>query len=160
MDFVKTYGTIIKKYIDSKPEIARKLIQTGLHLELFRTERFAIKDMPKAYKKLNTLAVKSTLFSLEHPNQTAWTNIFTPVEILQCFGLNALSIECLSSFMSGFTCEDFFIDYAEQKGIAPTLCSYHKDFLGAADSGVIPKPVFSTTTSMICDGNINTFRHL
>lgn len=160
MDFVKTYGQIIKKYAGTKPETARKLIQTGLHLELFRTKHFLPKDMPKAYQKLNSLAVKSTLFSFEHPEQTAWTNIFTPVEILQCFGLNALSIECLSSFISGFTCEDFFIDYAEQKGIAPTLCSYHKNFLGTADSGVVPKPIFSTTTSMICDGNINTFRYL
>ena len=160
MNLVKTYGTIIKKYADTNPKTARKLIQTGFHLELFRTRHLATKGMPAAYQKLNTLAVKSTLFALEHPEQTAWTNIFTPVEILQCFGLNSLSIECLSSFMSGFTCEDYFIDHAEQEGIAPTLCSYHKDFIGAADSGVIPKPVFSTTTSMICDGNINTFRHL
>ena len=69
-------------------------------------------------------------------------------------------MECLSSFLSGFTCEDYFIDRAEQKGIASTLCSYHKNFIGAVDSGVIPTAAFGVTTSMICDGNINTFRHI
>ena len=160
MDVVKKYGNYIKKYAATNPTHAQKLITTGLHLEQFRTRHFPAKEMPKAYRALNTLAVGSTLLALEHPEQTVWTNLFTPVEILQCFDLNALSIECLSSFLSGFTCEDFFINYAEQKGIAPTLCSYHKNFIGAVDSGVIPKAAFSVTTSMICDGNINTFRYI
>lgn len=33
-------------------------------------------------------------------------------------------------------------------------------FIGAIDSGIIPPAAFATTTSMICDGNVNTFRHL
>ena len=160
MNAIKTYGNYIKKYAEPHPAVSRKMINIGLHLEQFRTEHFAAKEMPEAYRKLNTLGVKNTLFALEHPDQTVWSNLFAPVEIFQCFGLNALSMECLSSFLSGFTCEDYFIDRAEQKGIASTLCSYHKNFIGAVDSGVIPTAAFGVTTSMICDGNINTFRHL
>lgn len=160
MNIVKTYGNYIKKYAGTRPDVSRKMIDVGLHLEKFRTEHFAPKEMPNAYRKLNTLGVKNTLFALEHPEQTIWSNLFAPVEIFQCFGLNALSMECLSSFLSGFTCEDYFIDQAEQRGIAPTLCSYHKDFIGAVNSGVIPKAAFAVTTSMICDGNINTFRYI
>ena len=160
MNIVKTYGNYIKKYAGTHPAVSRKMIDIGLHLEQFRTEHFAEKTMPKAYQKLNTLGVKNTLHALEYPESTVWCNLFAPVEIFQCFGLSALSMECLSSFLSGFTCEDYFIDRAESRGIASTLCSYHKDFIGAVDSGIILPARLGVTTSMICDGNINTFRHM
>ena len=98
MNAIKTYGNYIKKYAEPHPAVSRKMIDIGLHLEQFRTEHFAAKEMPKAYRKLNTLGVKNTLSALEHPDQTVWSNLFAPVEIFQCFGLNALSMECLSSF--------------------------------------------------------------
>ena len=160
MNIVKTYGNYIKKYAGTHPAVSRKMIDIGLHLEQFRTEHFAEKTMPKAYQKLNTLGVKNTLHALEYPESTVWCNLFAPVEIFQCFGLSALSMECLSSFLSGFTCEDYFIDRAESRGIASTLCSYHKDFIGAVDSGIISPARLGVTTSMICDGNINTFRYV
>lgn len=116
MNIVKTYGNYIKKYAGTHPAVSHKMIDIGLHLEQFRTEHFAEKTMPKAYQKLNTLGVKNTLHALEYPESTVWCNLFAPVEIFQCFGLSALSMECLSSFLSGFTCEDYFIDRAESRG--------------------------------------------
>lgn len=101
MNIVKTYGNYIKKYAGTHPAVSRKMIDIGLHLEQFRTEHFAEKTMPKAYQKLNTLGVKNTLHALEYPESTVWCNLFAPVEIFQCFGLSALSMECLSSFLSG-----------------------------------------------------------
>ncbi len=44
--------------------------------------------------------------------------------------------------------------------IPETLCSYHKTFIGAAESKILPKPRFAVTTTMACDANINTFRHV
>ena len=108
MNIVKTYGNYIKKYAGTHPAVSRKMIDIGLHLEQFRTEHFAEKTMPKAYQKLNTLGVKNTLHALEYPESTVWCNLFAPVEIFQCFGLSALSM-----FLSGFTCEDYFIDRAK-----------------------------------------------
>ena len=131
MNIVKTYGNYIKKYAGTHPAVSRKMIDIGLHLERFRTEHFAEKTMPKAYQKLNTLGVKNTLHALEYPESTVWCNLFAPVEIFQCFGLSA-----------------------------STLCSYHKDFIGAVDSGIISPARLGVTTSMICDGNINTFRYV
>ena len=160
MDAVKTYGNYIKNYADAHPGASLKMIDVGLHLELFRTKHLADKRMPKAYKELNSLAVGSMLHALEHPETTAWTNLFTPVEILQCFGLNCLSVEALSSFISGFTCEDYFINRAEAAGIAPTLCSYHKNFIGGTVSKVLPDAAFAVTTSTVCDANFNTFRFI
>ena len=71
---------------------------------------------------LTHLAMESVLKALDHPEKSCWTNIFAPVEIMQCFGLQCVSMECLSSFMSGFKIEDYLIDYAQNEGIASTLC--------------------------------------
>lgn len=155
---IKTYGNLIKKYAPEHPNASLKMIDIGLHLESFRTKHLADSRIPKAYQELNSLAVDSILHALEHPETTAWTNLFCPVELLQCFGLNCLSAEALSSFLSGFTCEDFFIDHAESAGIASTLCSYHKCFVGGVLSGVLPDAAMAVTTSTVCDANFNTFR--
>lgn len=160
MDIIKKYGTIWKKIAPDHPTAAFRMILFGLFYERTRSRHFADKRLPKAYQYLNTYAVNEVMAALRHPEQSVWANIFSPVEILQCFDLHTLSIECLSSFLSGFTIEDYFLDYAEAEGIAPTLCSYHKNFIGAIDSGLIPKASFALTTSTICDGNVNTFRHL
>lgn len=49
MNAIKTYGNYIKKYAEPHPAVSRKMIDIGLHLEQFRTEHFAAKEMPKAY---------------------------------------------------------------------------------------------------------------
>lgn len=160
MEVIRTYGNIIKKYALEHPVAAFRMIKAGLTLEQFRTKHLADKRMPGAYQYLNTYAVGEVLNALRHPETSVWANIFAPVELLQCFGLHSLSIESLSSFLSGFTIEDYFMDYAENEGLASTLCSYHKNFIGAMDSGIVPPAAFAVTTSTICDGNINTFRYL
>ena len=98
--------------------------------------------------------------ALCQPDSYVWGNIFSPCELIRCFGLKTLSIECLSCYLSGYHLEDYFIDYAQNTGIAPTLCSYHKTFVGAIDSDAVPVPDYAVTTSLSCDGNLNTFRYL
>lgn len=154
------YGNAVRKLIPEKPEKAGVLIRAGLHLESFRCAHFADKRMPKAYRFLNSKAVGVVGDALDHPETYAWTNIFAPTELMQTFGLTCVSMECLASYLSGFWLEDYFIDRAEDEGITSTLCSYHKNFIGAVEAGILPKPVLGVTTSMVCDGNINTFRYL
>ena len=160
MDVIEKYGNIIKKLAPAHQTAALRMIKAGLTLEKFRTKHLADKKIPGAYRYLNHYAVAKVLEALKHPENTAWANIFAPVEILQAFGLNSLSVECLSSFLSGLRMEDYCLDYAENEGMASTLCSYHRTFIGAADAGIVPPAAFSVTTSTICDGNLNTFRHL
>ncbi|SDB29025.1 2-hydroxyacyl-CoA dehydratase subunit D [Eubacterium oxidoreducens] len=160
MDLVKTYGDIIKSAAKKHPRRAFHLINTGLKLETFRTKHLADKRMPLAYQHLNTMGMELSLRALSDPAHCAWTNLFTPVELFQCFDYNCLSIEFLASYMAGFKIEDFFIDKSAELGIANTLCSYHRSFLGAITSEVFKPAGFATTTSMVCDGNIATFRYL
>jgi len=160
MEIIKKYGEKIKESATDHPQKALNMIKLGLDFEKIRLKTVPDKNLPKAYKKLNQMAVKSTLNALQNPQKTIWTNIFGPVEIFQCLGLQSLSLECFSSFISGFQCEDFFMDQAENEGIASTLCSYHKNFIGAVDAGLIGNPAYAVTTSMVCDGNINTFHYI
>ncbi len=160
MGVISTYGNIIKRYAPNHPRAARRMITAGLALNKFRIAHLGDRRTPEAYRYLNVYALGEVREAIRHPQQTVWANLFAPVEILQCFDVHTLSIECMSSFLSGFTIEDYFLDYAEDEGIAPTLCSYHRNFIGAVDSGVIPPAAFAVTTSTICDGNTNTFRLL
>lgn len=160
MNVAKVYGDAVRRKIPDRPERAGELIRTGLHLESFRCAHFADRRMPKAYRFLNSKAVGVVGDALSHPESYAWTNIFAPAELMQTFGLTCVSMECLASYLSGFWLEDCFIDRAEDVGIASTLCSYHKNFIGAVEAGVIPKPALGVTTSMVCDGNVNTFRYM
>mgnify|MGYP000843893578 FL=1 len=160
MNPAEFYGGIIRKKIPKNPKLAGNMIKAGLHLESFRCAHFPEKEMPKAYQYLNYMAVKVVADALENSETYVWTNIFAPAELLQTFGMTCVSMECLASYLSGFYLEDYFIDLAENQGIASTLCSYHKNFIGAASAGILPDPILGVTTSMICDGNINTFRYL
>ncbi len=160
MEIVKNYGKLIVNELDKNPQLSKILIELGLWAQYIKFVYLDDKRIPNGYKKLSDLSLNSVRYCLQHPEQTVLCNIFTPVEILQCFDIKPLSIECIAGFMGGFTIEDTFIDKAEDEGIAPTLCSYHKCFLGLMNYPFFQGSIMSITTSTICDGNINTFRYL
>ncbi|QGU96160.1 2-hydroxyacyl-CoA dehydratase [Clostridium bovifaecis] len=159
MNLVKTYGNLIKKSMNN-PKTALDLFKLGLHLEKLRLSIFSNKSLPTSLQYLNKICVQYVLEPLTHPSSSALVNLFAPTEILHAMGIYPLFVEAFSSFLSGFIIEDYFIDYASNSGLSETLCSYHKAFLGAIQSQLIPKPKFAVTSSMICDANINTFSYI
>lgn len=159
MDLVKDYGNIIKKYIDN-PEKTLKLIKFGLSMEEFRVTKFPDKNAPPSLQYLNQICLNFILEPLRHPESYAWVNLFCPTEILHAFNISPMVVEAFSSFSSGLKCEDCLIDCAEKTGISETLCGYHKAFIGAVSSKVLPKPKFALTSTMVCDANVNTFRYV
>ncbi|MGI6032229.1 MAG: 2-hydroxyacyl-CoA dehydratase subunit D [Coriobacteriales bacterium] len=158
MEVARTYGGFVKRRLETDPAKAASLIRFGLHAESFRTGHLPDKEMPNAYRYLNHMAIAEVTEALEHPESFVWGNIFAPVEIFQALGLSCVSVECMSSYLSGFWIEDSLVDACEAAGFPATLCSYHKAFLGAAVDGILPTPAAAVTTSMICDANFNTFR--
>ena len=48
----------------------------------------------------------------------------------------------------------------EEEGFPETMCSYHRVFLGAALTGILPKPNCMIYTNLACDGNMMTFPYL
>ncbi len=158
---------IADKYIDyvknqtaENPSQSWGKILLGFQANKLRTKLLPKKEIAKGYQRLEAMMMSFVADSLSKPDSYVWGNIFAPCEIAGCAGLNTLSIECLACYLSGYHLEDYFIDYAQNTGIAPTLCSYHKTFVGAIDSGAVPVPKYAVTTSLSCDGNLNTFRYL
>ena len=158
---------IADKYIDyvkektvASPGESWDSMLLGFKANKLRTKLLPKKGISRGYQKLEAMMMSFVADSLGKSDSYVWGNIFSPCEIIGSFGLNTLSIECLACYFSGYRLEDYFIDYAQNTGIAPTLCSYHKTFVGAIDSGAVPVPEYAVTTSLSCDGNLNTFRYL
>ena len=158
---------VVDKYIDyvkeqtiEDPKKSWGKILLGFQANKLRTKILPKKGLAKGYQKLEAMMMSFVADALSHSESYVWGNIFSPCEITQCFGLRTLSIECLACYLSGYHLEDYFIDYAQNTGIAPTLCSSHKTFVGAIDSDAVPVPQYAVTTSLSCDGNLNTFRYL
>ena len=158
---------VVDKYIDyvkeqtiEDPRKSWGKMLLGFQANKVRTKILPKKNLAKGYQKLEAMMMSFVADALCQPDSYVWGNIFSPCELIRCFGLKTLSIECLSCYLSGYHLEDYFIDYAQNTGIAPTLCSYHKTFVGAIDSDAVPVPDYAVTTYLSCDGNLNTFRYL
>jgi len=162
VSIVEKYGKFIVSIIDNNPRFAGRLLRIGLAYEGLRLRAKSGKSgsVPAALNYLNRISIRSVASALADPGNTVWVNLFAPGEILSAFGLRTLSIECFSAYMGGFKIEDFFLRYAENLGMSDTLCSYHKCFIGAADTEILQPPKLSITTTLACDGNVNTFRFL
>ena len=109
-----------------------------------KPSKLADKQPPYGYREIYKAAVKNTREVRRSPQSECLTNIFGPVEIFQCFGLNLHPLRCWRIYV-GFLTEDYFIDRAESIGIAPTLCSYHKHF---SRHGGIRRHAFSGFTAV------------
>ena len=154
------YIDYVKEQTQEKPGETWDKMLLGFKANKLRMKLLPKKGLAKGYQKLEAMMMSFVADSLGRPDSYVWGNIFSPCEFMHSIGLSTLSIECLSCYFSGYHLEDYFIDYAQNTGIAPTLCSYHKTFVGAIDSGAVPVPEYAVTTSLSCDGNLNTFRYL
>lgn len=160
MKITDQYIEYAKNLAQTDPKKGWERMRFGFRANCLRTSFLPDKQITKGYQKLENMMMKFVANALNHKKSYLWGNIFAPCEIFNSMGLSMLSIECLGCYLTGFHLEEFFIDYAQSLGIAPTLCSYHKTFVGAVASSVVPTPSFAVTTSLTCDGNLNTFRYL
>src|SRR5699024_4969805 len=96
----------------------------GFQANKWRTRLLPKSGLSKGYQKLESMMMSLVADALAREDSYVWSNIFAPCEIMQSMGIRTLSIECLSCYLSGYHLEDQFIDYAQNAGIAPTLCSY------------------------------------
>ncbi len=160
MPVAEQYIQYVRERTIKEPEKSWDKILLGFRMNSLRMHFFPNRKLARGYQKLEEMMMKHVADSLSRPHSYVWGNIFAPCELVNAFGLRLLSIESLACYLSGYHLEDFFIDFAQSIGLAPTLCSYHKAFVGAVESGVVPTPAYAVTTSLSCDGNLNTFRFL
>lgn len=159
MNVIETFGSWVDRQAEVSPHRARTLLATG-----FRANGLKNKLRPGAAspsdRQLFQLVNRAMITCLTKPDRNVMVSLFTPCELLHIRGLHPYSCEAFSSYLSGSMAEQSFLRKAEDAGIPNTLCSYHKIFIGAAQTGLMPKPRFIVNTSLACDANTLTFRHL
>ncbi len=132
----------------------------GYHLQEKRLKFFPDKELPASGQYVARVVMKNIIEALARPENAAMVSIFVPGELLTAAGLTPYSVEALSCFMAGTKCEQAFLRKTEEEGFPETMCSYHRVFLGAALTGLLPKPKCTVYTNLACDGNMMTFPYL
>ena len=160
MDIIGKFGDAVGNLSMSDPEKARKLLLSGYRLQEKRLLLFPDKEIPSSGQYVARMVMKNIIRALAKPENTAMVSIFVPGELLTAAGLTPYSVEALSCFIAGTKCEQAFLRKTEEEGFPETMCSYHRVFLGAALSRLLPKPKCTVYTNLACDGNMMTFPYL
>lgn len=157
---VARFGAAVQDLTPETPARARALFLLGLRAQRARLSLAPDKRLPKARQYAARAAMDAMIAPLADGSRAAIVNVFFPCELLEAFGLHPLFAEGLSAYLNGAKAEPYFLRHAEGAGISPNFCSYHKALVGAALSGLVPKPRFTAATSLACDANNLTFRRL
>lgn len=160
MNIIDKFGTMVGNEAMKDPEKARKLHLTGYRLQEKHLQLFPDRELPASGQYVAKIVMKNIIQALEKPENAAMVSIFVPGELLTAAGLTPYSVEAMSCFIAGTKCEQTFLRRTEEEGFPETMCSYHRVFLGAALSGLLPKPKCTVYTNLACDGNMMTFPYL
>ena len=144
-----------KHFLES-PSVVLRVDNTGIReeTEYAFTDKEDIRTVTVNYKE------EGTGKALAKPDDTALVSIFVPGELLTAAGITPYSVEAMSCFIAGTRCEQAFLAQTESEGFPETMCSYHRVFLGAALTGILPAPKCMIYTNLACDGNMITFPYL
>ena len=160
MDIIKKFGDKVGNEALTDPEKARRLLLTGYRLQEKRLRFFPDKELPSSGQYVARVVMRNIIQALAKPENAAMVSIFVPGELLTAAGLTPYSVEALSCFIAGTRCEQAFLRRTEEEGFPETMCSYHRVFLGAALTGLVPTPKCTIYTNLACDGNMMTFPYL
>ena len=160
MEIVKTFGHCVEALCEKNPACARALLCTGWRAQNLKFRYLPDRRLTKADQYLARIMMDLMLAPLQRPEQCAMVSIFTPCELVQEAGLSPYNVEAFSCYLAATYAEQNGLRTVEDRGLPETLCSYHRTFLGAAETGLLPKPRCIVYTSLACDANLVTFRHL
>ncbi len=148
---------MISSTVKEHPRSARRLLLAGYAAQQGMLRAHPTSYLPPSRLYIAQTTMRSVRSALAHPQSAAAVSLFTPCEPLHALGITPCSVETLSAFLAGTKCEQYFLHLAEQEGFPDTLCSYHRIFLGALRSGLVPAPALAIYTTIACDGNMITF---
>ncbi len=160
MNIIEKFGAMVGDAALKDPEKARRLLLTGYRLQEQRLRFFPDKEIPSSGQYAALVVMKNMIQALAKPNDAAMVSIFVPGELVTAAGLTPYSVEAISCFLAGTKCEQAFLRKTLEEGFPETMCSYHRVFLGAALTKILPKPRCMIYTNLACDGNMMTFPYL
>lgn len=157
---IQIFGNHIYNLTQTNPKKALKELSFVFTAAGLQCKYFPTKLLLPARQYMQWAAADSAIKPLKKADKAAIVSLYLPCEILHAAGIYQLFPEALSCYLAAAGSEKIFIETAENNGIAKTLCSYHKVFIGMAESGVLPKPKFVINTSLACDVNHLSFRRI
>lgn len=160
MDVIETFAELVGRQLKEDPKKARRLLLFGYRAKAVADKLAPDKKLPASKQYVAQVVMDVIIKALAHPEKSAMVSLFVPGEPLCAAGITPYSVEALSSYLTGTRCEKLFLDLTTQEGMPETMCSFHRIFLGAAESGLMPKPQFTIYTNLACDGNLMTFPYL
>lgn len=160
MDIIEKFGNVVGNEALKDPDKARRLLLAGYRLQEKKLQLFPDRELPLSGQYAARVVMKNIIQALAKPQNSAMMSIFVPGELLTAAGLTPYSVEALSCFIAGTKCEQIFLRKTEEEGFPETMCSYHRVFLGAALTGILPAPKCMIYTNLACDGNMMTFPYL
>lgn len=160
MNIIEKFGAMVGDAALKDPEKARRLLLTGYRLQEQRLRFFPDKEIPSSGQYAALVVMKNMIQALAKPDNAAMVSIFVPGELVTAAGLTPYSVEAISCFLAGTKCEQAFLRKTLEEGFPETMCSYHRVFLGAALTKILPKPRCMIYTNLACDGNMMTFPYL
>ena len=140
MKVIEKFGAMVGDAALKDPEKARRLLLTGYRLQEQRLRFFPDKEIPPSGQYAALVVMKNMIQALAKPDNAAMVSIFVPGELVTAAGLTPYSVEAISCFLAGTKCEQAFLRKTLEEGFPETMCSYHRVFLGAALTEILPKP--------------------
>ena len=150
MDVIEKFGNRVSSQALKDPEKARRLLLAGYRLQEKKLQFLPDRGLPSSGQYVARVVMKNIIQSLSEPENAAMVSIFVPGELVMAAGLTPYSVEAMSCFMAGTKCEQTFLRKTEEEGFPETMCSYHRVFLGAALTGILPKPNCMIYTIVPC----------
>ncbi len=160
MSIVESFGHSVEKLGETSPKKARQLLKAGWKAQNLKFRYFPDKRLLPADQRLATIMMDAMLKPLQKPEDSVIVSVFTPCELMQTVHLHPYNVESFSCYLTASHAAQSSLQQAESEGIAETLCSYHRVFVGAADGNLLPKPRCIVYTNLVCDANLVTFRYL
>lgn len=157
---IEKFGNLVGEQSAEHPGRAAGMLGIAYRLVGAQAAHFPSKKRTSSREYLQGYLAAQMADMLKDPSGSAVVNIFMPAEIFHAMGIPIMAPEALATYVACTAAEQAFLDRSEEEGASETLCSYHRCLLGMAETGVMKKPLLVANTTLACDANQLTFRHL
>lgn len=154
------FGKFLKSRMADSTKL-RKWLRLGVELENFKRKYVSSLREGEFLKTVNWLALEEVVLSLRGEGKaSAWVNLLAPSELLLPLNINPVAAEGIAGVFASMRLEGYLTETAARSGIADSLCTFHRASLGATIRKIFPPPRFVMATSVLCDGNLPTFKRI
>ncbi|MFH1530274.1 MAG: 2-hydroxyacyl-CoA dehydratase family protein [Pseudomonadota bacterium] len=98
------------------------------------------------------------LYDGEHP--VAWCGVVAPFDLLGAMGYTSCFVEFIGASLASSGLVGAFLQRAEQDGLVPDMCAYHRAVAGAAAARMMPVPEVLVATTCPCTAGQATMENL